>query len=546
MEMKHTIKARYAQKFAEIESHIHKYSRDSTFNLAMKYLSFKEKENEEVLKLQNAQWLIFMLIKVSSASQGVLKMNETDFVRICNKLFRLQDHLIDIDPNNILLQFRPLIYQQSLLRRNIPECMTSLARQCKILGGNEFYERSFHSVTKVGVASYFTLWLNILVQATNKADDNPIEINLIDLLYKVQKVVSMHEVVNFFVFFGIRYADLPSFFKKYSGSLGTREDYYYDTPLKKKPFLLLNGKIYIFSERLLLSCFPLLLIQTLKDAKIDNAKAQLGLDIEKYISELLSRTALNVLDEAEIKHIYRKNNIPFAGAKVTDFAIDCKNIVLVESKAIEQTDWLKVNTDPIELKKRLDQDFIKAVIQAEKCAMFLSTTREFSERDFKAIIVTYDDFGISTAASIKQLIGVDIEEEIRKECNGECPIPLCNVVYIPIYDFEALCVAIRREVISLDELIAECFDEQSFNAGMSLRKTITDKCGFDVYRHADELLTSDDSFINQLLKFNRSGSALNIQNAQALISLHNDVRYSIDYLSQARSNSNEYMPDERN
>ncbi|MBD8753683.1 hypothetical protein [Pseudomonas coleopterorum] len=543
--MKLTIKERYARKFAEVASHIQKYSRDSTFNLAMKYLSFKEKENEEVLKLQNAQWLIFMLIKISSASQGVLKMNETDFERICNKLFKLQNHLIDVDPNNILLQFRPLIYQQLLLRRNIPEFLTSLARQCKVLGGNEFYESSFHSITKVGVASYFTIWLNIIVQATNKTDDGPIEINLVDLLYKVQKVVSMHEVVNFFVFFGIRYADLPKFFKQYSGSLGTPEDYYYDTPLKKKPFLLLNGKIYVFSEKLLLSCFPLLLIQTLKDAKVDNAKGQFGLDIEKYLGELLSQTPLNVLNEDEIKIIYRNNKIPILGAKVTDFAINCKNIVLVESKAIEQTDWLKVNTDPVELKKRLDQDFIKAVIQAEKCAMFLSTTPEFSGRDFKAIIVTYDDFGISTAASIKQLIGVDIEEEIRKECNGECPIPLGNVVYIPISDFEALCVAIRRDLISLDELIAECFDDQSFNAGMSLRKALTDRCGFDVYRHADELLTSDDSFINQLLKFNRSGLALNIQNPQGLISLYNDVRYSIDYWSQTISNTTEYVLDKK-
>lgn len=533
--MKLSLKERYALKFEEVASHIHKYSRDSAFKLAIKYLSFKEKENEEVLKLQNAQWLIFMLIKISSASQGVLKMNETDFVRICNKLFRLQDHLIEIDPNNILLQFRPLIYQQLLLRRNVPECMTSLARQCKVLGGNAFYEQSFHSITKVGVASYFTIWLNILVQATNRVNDEPIEINLVDLLYKVQKVVSMHEVVNFFVFFGIRYSDLPSFFEQYSGSLGTPDDYYYDTPLKKKPFLLLNGKIYVFSEKLLLSCFPLLLIQTLKDAKVANAKAQLGLDIEKYVGELLSRTALSVLDEDELKQIYRNNKIPVLGAKVTDFAIDCIDVVLVESKAIEQTDWLKVNTDPVELKKRLDQDFIKAVIQAEKCAMFLSTTQEFSGRDFKAIIVTYDDFGISTAASIKQLIGVDIEEEIRNECNGKCPIPLSNIVYVPISDFEALAVAIREKLISFDELIAECFDDQSFNAGTSLRKAITDKCGFDVYRHADKLLTSDDSFISQLMKFNKSGAALNIQNAQGLISLYKDVMYSIDYWSHAAS-----------
>lgn len=518
----------YAKKYAKVSKSILRYSRDSCFNCAMRYLALQDKPNEKSLKVQNAQWLIFMLIKISSASIGSLKMNDADFVRVCNKLFGLQDCLIDFDSSNVLLSFRPLIYQQSLLRKNVPECMTSLARQCKILGGNEFYEKVFHSITGVGVASYFAIWLNILVQVTGKKGDECFELNLLDLLYRIQNVVPIYEVVNFFVFYGIRYNDLPGFFEAFNGSAGTTDDYYYDTPLKKRPFLLYAGRIYLFSEKLLLSCFPLLLIQTIKDAKVGNAKAQLGLDVEAYVGELLAKTGLEVIDEVLLKKIYRENNISMSGAKVTDFAIDGKSLVLIESKAIEQSDWLKVNTDPVELKRRLDQDFIKAVVQAEKCAMYLSKTKEYSGRTFKAMIVTYDDFGISTAADIKHLIGVDIEEEIRNECNGECLIPLGNIVYIPISDFEALTVAIKNGTLNLDEVVDECFNAQSSNAGASLRKIIMGKCGLDVYNQACKILTSESDFIKHLVRFSNSGKALNFKRPQDLIMMHEEVMNAIE------------------
>lgn len=522
-------KRNFSNKYSDVRNSILKYSRDSVFTLAMNYLAMENSSGGKSFMIQDAQWLIFMMIKISSSSTGVLKMNDTDFVRLCNKLFRLQDYLIDADPTNLLLRFRPLIYQQSLLRKDVPECMRSLARQCKILGGNEFYEKTFHEITGVGVASYFTIWLNILVQATGKKGSGYFELNIIDLLYRVQKVVPLYQVVNFFVFFGVRYSDLPTFFARFSGSAGTVDDYYYDTPLKKKPFLVSGKKIYLFSEKLLLSCFPLLLIQTIKDARVEDAKAQLGLDVEAYIGGLLKKTALKVFDEKALKTIYRKNNIPSLGSKVTDFAIDGESVVLLESKAIEQTDWLKVNTDPVELKKRLDQDFIKAVIQAEKCAMFLSQTEEFRGRNFKAVVVTYDDFGISTASSIKQLIGVDIEEEVKKQCNGECPISLDDIVFIAVSDFEALTFAIENEMVKLDEIIEECLGEQSFNAGMSFRKAIMDRCEFDIYKQAGDVLTSDDSFIQQLVSFSNSGHALNVQRPQELIVMHDEVMRSINF-----------------
>lgn len=527
-----TTNRKYAKAYLDISKHILKYSRDSAFSIAMKYLAMEDTQDQGPLKIQNAPWLIFLLIKISSASTGALKMNETDFVRICNKLFRLQDSLIAPNEPNILLKFRPLIYQQLLLQNNVHECMMSLARQCKILGGNQFYEEHFFNITRVGVASYFTLWLNIFAQASNKQGDDVLELNVPELIYRVQKTVSMHELVNFFVFFGIRYEDLSAFFEDFSGSSESPDGYYYDTPLKKKPFLLVNNKIYLFSTRLLYSCFPLLLIKTIKDAKTQNAKAQLGLDIEAYVGDLLRKTGLPVTTEDQLQKIFSKHGIARLGRGVTDFSIDAKSIVLVESKAIEQADWLKVNTDPSELKKRLDQDFIKGVMQAELCATQLLKIEDYSERSFKAIIVTYDDFGISTAASLKQLIGIDLEDEIRKKCGGSCPIPLASIVYIPISDLEALALAIKRKLISFEEVIDECFSDHSFNAGMSLRKAIVNKCGLEVYHRAENTLTADDAFIQQLGKLSRSGRALNVQTGIELLTLHAEVMYAIQYWSE--------------
>ena len=143
--------------------------------------------------------------------------------------------------------------------------------------------------------------------------------------------------------------------------------------------------------------------------------------------------------------------------------------------------------------------------------------------------MTYDYFGISTASSIKQLIGVDIEDEVKKQCNGECPISLDDIVFIAVSDFEALTFAIENEMVKLDEIIEECLGEQSFNAGMSFRKAIMDRCEFDIYKQAGDVLTSDDSFIQQLVSFSNSGHALNVQRPQELIVMHDEVMRSINF-----------------
>lgn len=151
----------YSQQLALVTNTISKYTRISVFEISMKYLANKRSGSDESLNIKNAPWLVFLLIKISSQENGKLKMNEADFVRVINLLFRLQDYLFKPDYENILMSFRPLINQQMWIGGGEGKSIMSLVRQCKILGGKEKYEVAGRNVVGFGVTSFSIIWLHI-------------------------------------------------------------------------------------------------------------------------------------------------------------------------------------------------------------------------------------------------------------------------------------------------------------------------------------------------------------------------------------------------
>ena len=205
----------YSQQLALVTNTISKYTRISVFEISMKYLANKRSGSDKSLNIKNAPWLVFLLIKISSQENGNLKMNEADFVRVINLLFRLQDYLFKPDYENILMSFRPLINQQMWIGGGEGKSIMSLVRQCKILGGKEKYEVAGRNVVGFGVTSFSIIWLHIFLQMVDRKDGQVFELNMLDLLFRLQAAVKIDEVINFFGYFGIRYKDLPAYFEQY-------------------------------------------------------------------------------------------------------------------------------------------------------------------------------------------------------------------------------------------------------------------------------------------------------------------------------------------
>ena len=521
----------YSQQFALVTNAISKYTRISVFEISMKYLATKRSRNSKSADIKNAPWLVFLLIKISSQENGKLKMNETDFGRVINLIFRLQDYLIESDRENILMSLRPLINQQMWLGGGERKSLMSLVRQCKILGGKEKYETASRKVVGFGVTSFSLIWLHIFLQMGKREDGQVFELNMVDLLFRLHSIVDIKEIVNFFGYFGIRYKDLPAYFEQYKEtSGGTFKDYYYDTPLKRKPFLVSGAHVYAFSCDLVFSSFPYMLVDIIKLADLNGGlKGSLGRDVEKYIGACLAKTSKVVHSENDLKNIYREFSIPLKGNKFPDFAVEEKDCILIESKAVEQTDWLKVNADPALLKEVIDEHLLKGLVQCQMCAARLKSTSKYADKKFKAVVVTHGDFGFLTAANIENFIDENLTDYVSAQCGVELVIPLEQVVYITIADFEALTLGMQSGDIVLSEFIDSVASDYLSGLPKLLSEKITAMCGGDdVYRRSSEILSVNDDFISGVTGFVNNKSGLRIKSLGGLTSLHQHVMKDIN------------------
>lgn len=517
----------YSKQLALVTNAIAKYSRLSVLKISMKYLASKRNGSDKSSNIKNAPWLVFLLIKISSQENGRLTMNEADFVRVINLLFRLQDYLFKPSCGNILMLFRPLINQQVWIGGGEGKSIMSLVRQCKILGGKEKYEVASRNVVGFGVTSFSIIWLHIFLQMVDRKDGQVFELNMLDLLFRLQAAVKIDEIINFFGYFGIRYKDLPAYFEQYKEkSNGTFEDYYYDTPLKRKPFLVSGAHVYIFNCDLIFSSFPYMLVDIIKRADL---KGELGKDIEGYVGACLAKTSKVVHSESDLKNIYREFLIPLKGNKFPDFAVEESDFVFVESKAVEQADWLKVSSDPALLKKVTHDHILKALVQCQMCAARLKSISKYADKNFKAMVVTHGDFGFLTAANIENFIGENLADYVREQCGVELVIPLEQVVYITIADFEALTLGMQSGDIVLSEFISSVANDYLASSPKLLSEKITAMCGEDdVYRRASEIFSVNDDFISGVVGFVNGGSGLRIRNSGGLISLHQHVMIDIN------------------
>ncbi len=523
----------YSQQLAAVTDAISKYTRISVFEISMKYLASKLSNNNKAFEIKNAPWLVFLLIKISSQENGKLKMNEADFVRVINLLFRLQDYLFKPDYENILMSFRPLINQQMWIGGGERKSLMSLVRQCKILGGKEKYEVASRKVVGFGVTSFSIIWLHIFVQMGERKDGQVCELNMVDLLYRLSAIISVDEIISFFGYFGIRYKDLPTYFEQYKEtSEGTFKDYYYDTPLKRKPFLVSGAHVYVFNCDLIFSSFPYMLVDIVKRADL---KGDLGRDIEAYIGLCLAKTSKIIHSENDLKNIYRKFSMPLKGNKFPDFAVEESDFVLIESKAVEQTDWLKVNTDPALLKEVIDEHLLKALVQCQMCAARLKSISKYDDKNFKAMVVTNGDFGFLTAANIENFIGENLADYVRARCGVELAIPLEQIVYITIADFEALAIGMQSGGIVLCEFIDSVASDYLLGAPKLLSEKIKELCSEDdVYSRSSEILSESDDFILEIMGFVNSKGGLKIKNSGGLISLHEHVMMALnEYIERA-------------
>ncbi len=159
---------------------------------------------------------------------------------------------------------------------------------------------------------------------------------------------------------------------------------------------------------------------------------------------------LQYWSEDAIESFYKRHGIQ---GKVVDFlAYNDKQVVLIESKAIEPNSIVKTATDPELLKRLLQKSFIKAIWQGVQSAAGLSKTSEFKGKKFSLLIVTHEDFGIFGGRWVADYVDVGLEQELM-QAHPEMALCLDDIFYCTINDLEDLARGHAASVVDFFGLI---------------------------------------------------------------------------------------------
>ncbi|WP_412461734.1 hypothetical protein ACK2SD_07160 [Pseudomonas sp. SC11] len=463
---KETAQALYTKRSTKIIKKIRGVDREFFIKTCLTKISKIKKNNDVSFDFEHV-WIL--AIKISATySTGNRKPDNNEVVGIINSLWRLHNCLIPYLESNLnpMIAMRAMFNQQSTLQHHIVKSYADIMRQSHLLSACDPLNNYLKAKYGFSITTYCFIWFLILTQITN-SEFGSTEINLGRLILDCHAYIKTREIYNFFKAFSISPREMPAFFANYTTYDPDFESYFYDSPLKRRPFIHTGMTIRTISNNLAFSSASFLLPQLFKDSKeiSPTFKKIFTKKFEDYIGELLAQTNVTHKTEEQIKDLYRSLGHSGKTNNVVDHMLispETKTVLLVESKGVEQTDFVKVILDSTTLAKRLEDNHIKGIAQSQQCIGILEKSPDFAGYTFYSCIIVNDDYGFSDAESLEKLIGASALAKAKTPVSYPSPIPFSRILFVRISTLEKVCSSIQDSEYTLGDLLHQLESPQTF------------------------------------------------------------------------------------
>ena len=225
-------------------------------------------------------------------------------------------------------------------------------------------------------------------------------------------------------------------------SKGGYSEFYEQTPLVASPLIKEGPKYYCFHPYILYRCVEHFIYNTLKadDPKwfMDNFS---GI-YERYLETGLKYSSLKFYSEKDlIKNIDRKS-------KCVDYLIFEDSNIFIDAKAVEMPYLGKVSDDPDVILGKIKNTALKAIEQAYELNSELltstnKTTPKFKEESY-LLVVTYKELYIGSGKALQNSVAKEKIDKLIEKTDPKAVVPLENIYFITIDDFDALMSAAKN------------------------------------------------------------------------------------------------------
>lgn len=360
------------------------------------------------------------------------------------------------------LFFRPMVFQQVLYQRETS--LTHTGRQMVYFSGlseEHYIAQTFRELTGLTLMRFLEL---ALVFHIAFLDDGPVRHKIGTTWFAELQHGDKDGDIGRFL--GLLSGSLPEIRAKLlardaktraAGRLPrAAAEYTEQTPFIETPLLPLGSGEFVVTDRhLVMNCLNNFVYRTLRNHHVQAFMSHFGPIFEDYVRQAVAYTGLEYRSEEDLKRLFGTKQ----SQNLIDFLIaDGDAHVFVDAKAAEMNYRATVTHDPVELAKLLDSSLLKAIRQAEgvraNLAQLNSADSVFKPRNQAyLLVITYDRTNIGNGRALAESVGLEAIQAAVAGLPAGLQIPIDNMHFLTIDDFERLVAQVGAGTIGLVEAL---------------------------------------------------------------------------------------------
>jgi hypothetical protein len=418
--------------------------------------------------LERQPWCVLLLIKWILVDDKFADRNRpapthAQTIKLLQQVVNLAGKVrMPSEHDYITLFIRAMVFQQILYQRR--SSITQTGRQMLYFGEldeDHYIPRTFREVTGISLNRYLELSLAF---HTAFLDGDPVRHRIGNRWFgELQDADETGDIDRFLgllsaPFAKIRTALLARDAKTLDAGRKPRaaSEYAEQTPLIRTPLLPTGvGDYVVIDPCLLENCLDNFVYSTLRNFHVQDFMGPFGTIFEDYVRMAVEYSRLQYRTENELKLLLRAKQ----GRNLIDFLMADEDAhVFVDAKAAEMNYRGTVTHDAVELAKLLDTSLLKAVKQANSViadlAQLNSADPVFKPRSRNyLIVVTYARMNIGNGLALADSVGTAAIEEVVADQPGGLRVPIENMYFLTIEEFEGLVAQVAVGTIGLVEAL---------------------------------------------------------------------------------------------
>ncbi|WP_339492911.1 GapS1 family protein [Pseudomonas sp. EA_15y_Pfl2_R67] len=452
----------FDEGLTEIQRIIRRYDPLSLLGAALEYLHGPAKDRFE--RASKQPWLIMLLIKwtfldpIVNSPLRRPSISQNEMLELLQKVLDLTETgSLPNEYEDVRLFFRAVAYQQFFHQTEAG--LVDIARQellfAKVPENHYFKTRFLHGT---GVSIQDFLRLSFAVLASTKKNGPVLQRAT---LFGLCPLFTPMAVDAYLRTISVEVGDLHRTLGEVDKDGRHPNEYLQQTPFLKFPFIKVRSEYWSVSPHVLERSLGHFIYDYLKRADVDGFNNAFGKSFEKYVGDWLSKSGLPIANESELNLV-----LPGQG-KVVDFIVaDGDSNVLIDAKGVEMAQRGMVAFQRGDVRRATQTSLIKAFEQGHEVAARIASLggdhpviRQRSSTYLLA--VTYKELYIGNGITFATIVGDGVLEKIRSKYAEEYLIPVDNIYFLTIHEFEELMGLVASKKIGLVEALVKAKEADS-------------------------------------------------------------------------------------